>query len=69
MGRQKGTDYLTKDQMEALSTERLLAYRKSLLKLPEWRVGSDAAWWRAEHARALEESKAILDNREHVQKD
>ena len=69
MSRQKSTDYLTMEQMRALSTERLLAYRKSLLKLPEGRAGPDAAWWQSEHARALEESKTILDGREHIQKD
>ena len=66
MTRRKQTEYLTREQMAKLTTKRLLAYRKSLLTLPEWRTGPSAAWWQAEHARALEESKALLDSREHV---
>lgn len=69
MSRSKDTEYLSWDQMLDLSTERLLAYRKSLLGLPEWRTGPDAAWWRGEHTRALVQSKAILDTREHIKKD
>jgi len=68
MARQKYTEYLTMEQMEKLTTERLLAYRKSLLSLPEWRTGPDAAWWQAEHARVLAESKVLLDTREHINK-
>lgn len=71
MSRQMHTEYLSWDQMTALSTERLLAYRKSLLALPEWRQSDDigtAAWWWAEHARALEQSKVLLNKREHIAK-
>jgi hypothetical protein len=68
VARQKHTEYLSWDQMWDLSTQRLLAYRKSLLELPEWRTGLDAPWWHAEYTRALAQSKAILDNREHIQK-
>lgn len=69
MSRNKDTEYLSWDQMLALSTERLLAYRKSLLELPEWRTGLDAPRWHREYTRALAQSKAILDTREHVRKD
>jgi len=66
MSRKKTTEYLTKEQMAALSTKRLLAYRKSLLTLPEWRSGPDAPKWREAHTRALDGSKELLDDREHV---
>lgn len=70
MPRNFQTEYLTKEQLEKLSTPRLLAYRKSLLTLPEWRCGPKeyAEHFAKEHARALAESKAILDTREHVEK-
>lgn len=68
MPRSKHTNYLTKEQMEKLSTKRLLAYRKSLLTLPEWRSWPDWKHWQAEHARALAEAKELLDTREHIEK-
>lgn len=68
MPRNKGTPYLTKEEMDKLTTPRLLAYRKSLLTLPEWRTGPNALAWRKDHQRALDESKELLDQREHVEK-
>ena len=66
----RDTEYLTQEQMAALTTERLLAYRKSLLTNPEWRSWPDYIDpdWQKEHARALQESKVLLDAREHVEK-
>ena len=68
MPRSKSTAYLTLDEMSKLSTPRLLAYRRSLLELPDWRSGPDAVQWQQNHQRALNESKALLDQREHVER-
>lgn len=65
--RSRKTPYLSKEQMLKLNTKRLLAYRKSLLTLPEWRNWPDWEEWKKEYDRALKESKEILDTREHVE--
>jgi hypothetical protein len=70
-------NYLTVEQMEALPTPRLLAYRKKLMKT-KW-VFDDYVWdcdcsdckrtlalWR-EKEDNLEAAKKILDTREHVE--
>ena len=66
----RDTKYLSREQMDELTTERLLAYRKSLLTNPEWRSWPDYIDpdWQVEHARALRESKELLDARKHVEK-
>ncbi len=55
-------NYLTREQMEALTTRRLLAYRNSLHR--SWEDYKETEGWKQHHAECVE----ILSKREHVEK-
>ena len=64
---------LTKEQLEKLTTKRLLAYKDALMKVPEtpnWddpeeRLNKTSYEWKITYAAV----KGVLSEREHVEKD
>jgi hypothetical protein len=60
---------LSKEQMEKLTTQRLLVYKKSLMSVPETsesptKITKDSPEWQA----VYKSLKDILNTREHIDK-
>ena len=75
MGRRRSNKFLTREELEKLSTKRLLAYRNSLYKYPEGPSHEETIYGgidtqmhklRPEWKTAMSALKEILADRENV---